>query len=80
MLNIDKTGEIRSRDIKSTKNLKFTNNISKIKTCNCYIVAVPTPVKANNTPDFTQLLNASKIVGKILNLKDIQSPPHHSFF
>ncbi len=70
-LNIDKTGEIRSRDIKSTKNLKFTNNISKIKTCNCYIVAVPTPVKANNTPDFTQLLNASKIVGKVLKKNDI---------
>ena len=67
----DKTGEIKSKDIKSCKNLIFTNNIEKIKSCNFHIVAVPTPVKTNNTPDFKYLVNASKIVGNVLKKDDI---------
>ncbi len=67
----DKTGEIKSNDLRSTKNLIFTNNIEKIKFCNFYIIAVPTPVNINNKPDFKYLIKASNIVGKILKKNDV---------
>ena len=35
------------------------------------MVCVPTPVDINNSPDFTPLINASKLIGKILNKSDI---------
>jgi len=47
----DTTGEISSSKIKKAVHLKFSNNIKEIKDCNCYIVAVPTPVNKKNFPD-----------------------------
>ena len=35
-----------------------TSDIEKIKDCNFYVVAVPTPVDDDNNPDFTPLVGA----------------------
>ena len=44
-----------------TKNgFKCTSNIDDIRDCNFYVVAVPTPVDRNNTPDLTPLYGASE--------------------
>lgn len=48
-----------------------TTDIEKIKGCNFYIVAVPTPVDENNRPDLTPLLRASETVGKVIGRGDI---------
>lgn len=48
-----------------------TSDIQKIKDCNFYIVAVPTPVDSYNHPDLTPLLNASKTVGKVIKKGDV---------
>lgn len=48
-----------------------TANIEDIRQCNCYVVAVPTPVDRNNTPDLTPLYNASQSVGKVISKGDI---------
>lgn len=48
-----------------------TTNIEKIKDCNFFIVAVPTPVDANNNPDLTPLYGASTTVGKAISKGDI---------
>ena len=48
-----------------------TSDLEKIKSCNFYVVAVPTPVDINNRPDLTPLINASTIVGKVLAKDDI---------
>lgn len=48
-----------------------TNNIEDIKDCNVYIVAVPTPVDANNRPDLNPLLKASETVGNVISKGDI---------
>ncbi|MBD5283238.1 MAG: nucleotide sugar dehydrogenase [Bacteroides sp.] len=50
---------------------KCTANIEDIKDCNFYIVAVPTPVDANNNPDLTPLYGASETVGKVVKPGDI---------
>ncbi len=48
-----------------------TSDINKIKGCNFYIVAVPTPVDKDNRPDLTPLVAASTTVGKVISKGDI---------
>lgn len=48
-----------------------TNDIDKIKECNFYIVAVPTPVDKNNHPNLYPLWSASETVGKVISKGDI---------
>ena len=48
-----------------------TSDIEKIKDCNFYVVAVPTPVDNNNTPDLRPLRSASETVGKVISIGDI---------
>lgn len=48
-----------------------TSDIDQIRGCNFYIVAVPTPVDANNTPDLTPLYGASTTVGRVISKGDI---------
>jgi len=48
-----------------------TTDIEKIRKCNFYIVAVPTPVDGNNRPDLRPLWNASETVGKVISKGDI---------
>ena len=48
-----------------------TTDLEKIKGCNVYIVAVPTPVNDDNTPDLKPLWGASETVGKVISKGDI---------
>ena len=48
-----------------------TTDIEKIRSCNFYVVAVPTPVDENNNPDLTPLYGASTTVGKVISKGDI---------
>ncbi|GMT45782.1 MAG: UDP-glucose/GDP-mannose dehydrogenase [bacterium] len=53
-----------------TKGLYLTDNLDELKTCNIYIVAVPTPTDKHNRPDLTPLIRASETVGKVLSKGD----------
>lgn len=48
-----------------------TSDIEKIRDCNFYVVAVPTPVDENNRPDLKPLWGASETVGKVIGKGDI---------
>lgn len=48
-----------------------TSNIDDIRDCNFYVVAVPTPVDENNSPDLTPLYGASTTVGKVISKGDV---------
>lgn len=48
-----------------------TTDIEKIKDCNFYVVAVPTPVDENKSPDLRPLWGASETVGKVISKGDI---------
>ncbi|MCD7926869.1 MAG: nucleotide sugar dehydrogenase [Bacteroides sp.] len=50
---------------------KCTTNLEEIRDCNVYIVAVPTPVDANNRPDLKPLRQASETVGKVISKGNI---------
>jgi len=67
----DKTLEIKAKELKKTKKLKFTNSIKDLLDVNCYIITVPTPVDKNKKPDLTPLLLATRTIGKIIKHEDI---------
>lgn len=48
-----------------------TTDLNKIRECNFYVVAVPTPVDVNNRPDLRPLWGASETVGKVISKGDI---------
>ena len=48
-----------------------TSDIEKIRNCNFYVVAVPTPVDGNNHPDLRPLWGASETVGKVISKGDV---------
>ncbi len=68
---IDKNNEIKKNQFNYAKKLSFTSNIIDLKTCNIFIVTVPTPIKKNKTPDLSFLIEACKNIAKFLKEKDI---------
>ncbi|MCP9613131.1 nucleotide sugar dehydrogenase, partial [Coprobacter tertius] len=53
------------------KGFTCTSDIEEIRDCNFYVIAVPTPVDENNSPDLTPLYGASETVGKVMGKGDI---------
>ena len=62
---IDPTKEVGDNEIKNTK-IHFTSDESDLKKSKFHIVAVPTPVNLDHTPDLTPVIGASEIVGRNL--------------
>ena len=58
---IDPTLEVGNDKIKETQ-VEFTSDERKISEAKFIIVAVPTPVNTDHTPDLTPVISASKIV------------------
>jgi UDP-N-acetyl-D-glucosamine/UDP-N-acetyl-D-galactosamine dehydrogenase len=63
---IDYTLEIEPEELKQAQLLTYTTNPEVLKTCNCFIVTVPTPVDEHKFPDLTLLTQASQIIGEVL--------------
>lgn len=70
---IDVTNEVPVEKLKEAlcNGLVCTDNIEEIRSCNFYIVAVPTPVDHNNNPDLSPLIAASEIVGRVISRGDV---------
>lgn len=62
---IDPTKEIGDDEIKKTL-INFTSDEKELKKAKFHIVAVPTPVNSDHTPDLTPVISASEIVGRNL--------------
>lgn len=62
---IDPTNEVGNEKIKEST-VYFTSDETDLKKAKFHIVAVPTPVKADNTPDLSPVEGASQIVARNL--------------
>lgn len=62
---IDPTKEVGDDEIKNTK-VYFTSDEEDLKKAKFHIVAVPTPVNADKTPDLAPVIGASEVVGRNL--------------
>ena len=56
---------------KGNVGLRFSHNVDDLKSCNVYIVTVPTPIDQFKAPDLTPLIKASEMIGKVLKADDI---------
>mgnify|MGYP002513101631 CR=1 FL=1 len=63
---IDPTHEVGNDGIKETT-VEFTDNEAKLKEAKFIIVAVPTPINKDHTPDLTPVESASHVVGRNLS-------------
>jgi len=62
---IDPTNEVGNEAIKQTT-VEFTSDEVRLKEAKFHIVAVPTPINSDKTPDLTPVEGASAIVGRNL--------------
>ncbi len=62
---IDPTNEVGSEVIKNTA-VEFTADAARLKEARFHIVAVPTPVNDDHTPDLTPVEGASRLLGQNL--------------
>ena len=62
---IDPTKEVGDEEIKNSK-VEFTADEMDLRKAKFHIVAVPTPVNPDHTPDLTPVEGASKILGRNL--------------
>ena len=63
---IDPTQEVGDEAIRNTT-VEFTSDEAKLREAKFHIVAVPTPVNADHTPDLVPVESASRIVGRNLS-------------
>lgn len=62
---VDPTNEVGDEAIKATT-VDFTADETKLREAKFHIVAVPTPVNTDHTPDLTPVIGASEILGRNL--------------
>ncbi len=62
---VDPTKEVGDEAIKNTT-LEFTADETRLKDAKFIIVAVPTPINTDHTPDLTPVIRASEIIGRNL--------------
>ncbi|MCG2608675.1 Vi polysaccharide biosynthesis UDP-N-acetylglucosamine C-6 dehydrogenase TviB [Acinetobacter sp. SM34] len=67
----DHTLEVSSEELAHSTYLTYSANLEDLKSCNFFIVTVPTPVDDVNRPDLTPLRKASETLGKVLTKGDI---------
>lgn len=64
-LGHDMTNEVGDEKLKETT-VKFTSNEEELKKAKVHIVAVPTPINEDTTPDLRPIIGASELVGRNL--------------
>ena len=67
----DVTREATGAELKAVRKLRFTARAKDLKSCNVYIVTVPTPIDRYKRPDLNPLLKASETVGRLLKKGDV---------
>jgi len=67
----DVTLETSAAELKATRKLRFSAQAKDLKSCNIFIITVPTPIDRYKRPDLSPLLGASATVGRVLKKGDI---------
>jgi len=62
----DPTGEVCLDELKKTT-VKFTSDAADLKAARLHVVAVPTPINADKTPDLSMVKSACELLGKNLS-------------
>ncbi|EPP4298232.1 Vi polysaccharide biosynthesis UDP-N-acetylglucosamine C-6 dehydrogenase TviB [Vibrio navarrensis] len=67
----DSTLECSDSELAEATHLLYTTSLEELKTCNVFIVTVPTPIDEHKQPDLTPLIKASETLGKVIKQGDV---------
>ncbi|WP_222908767.1 Vi polysaccharide biosynthesis UDP-N-acetylglucosamine C-6 dehydrogenase TviB [Pseudomonas sp. DNDY-54] len=67
----DSTLEVSDDELKEASKLSYSASLADLKSCNVFIVTVPTPIDEHKQPDLTPLIKASESIGSVLKRGDI---------
>ena len=67
----DTTLEVSVDELAEAEQLTYSANVDDLKSCQIYILTVPTPIDEHKQPDLTPLLKASEMLGKVVSKGDI---------
>ncbi|GAA3984225.1 Vi polysaccharide biosynthesis UDP-N-acetylglucosamine C-6 dehydrogenase TviB [Comamonas faecalis] len=67
----DHTLECSTEQLRAATQLHYSSELADLKSCQVFIVTVPTPVDGANRPDLTPLIKASRTVGGVLKKGDV---------
>lgn len=67
----DHTLEVSPKELSQATKLSYSANLEDLKSCNFFIVTVPTPIDDYKQPDLTPLVKASTSIGQVLKKGDI---------
>ncbi|MCK4950203.1 MAG: Vi polysaccharide biosynthesis UDP-N-acetylglucosamine C-6 dehydrogenase TviB [Gammaproteobacteria bacterium] len=68
---VDRTLEVSKDELKQAKHLQYSFDAEDLRSCNVYIVTVPTPIDKHKNPDLTPLEKASAMLGGVISKGDI---------
>ncbi|UNW09658.1 Vi polysaccharide biosynthesis UDP-N-acetylglucosamine C-6 dehydrogenase TviB [Acinetobacter indicus] len=67
----DHTLEVSPEELQQATQLSYSANLDDLKSCNFFIVTVPTPIDDYKQPDLTPLIKASTSIGQVLKKGDV---------
>ena len=67
----DSTLELNAAELSEALYLSFSDQLESLKTCNVYIVTVPTPIDRYKRPDLSPLESASRMLGEVIGRDDV---------
>ncbi|MDM1754636.1 Vi polysaccharide biosynthesis UDP-N-acetylglucosamine C-6 dehydrogenase TviB [Acinetobacter towneri] len=67
----DHTLEVSPEELKQATQLTYSANLDDLRSCNFFIVTVPTPIDEFKQPDLTPLIKASTSIAKVLKEGDV---------
>jgi UDP-N-acetyl-D-galactosamine dehydrogenase len=67
----DSTLEVDAAELSEAVHLSYSDQLDAIKSCNVYIVTVPTPIDRYKRPDLTPLESASRLLGEAMAQGDV---------
>ena len=67
----DSSLEVDPEELRTVPHLTYSSNLDDLKSCNFYIVTVPTPINEHKQPDLGPLISACHALGKVLSKGDI---------
>jgi UDP-N-acetyl-D-galactosamine dehydrogenase len=67
----DATLEVSVEELTAAQQLSFVHEVEGARSCNVYIITVPTPIDSAKRPDLSALKGASRMVGSVLEKGDV---------
>jgi UDP-N-acetyl-D-glucosamine/UDP-N-acetyl-D-galactosamine dehydrogenase len=68
---IDVTKEVSRKELFKLKKISFSANTDHLNECKIFIITVPTPINKKNKPNLRPLIDATKLISKVIKKNNI---------